>query len=137
MNNNHATNTCMLFMASCSCSKRWAELSASRRMSVSLRSFSHSSVRSSDTTFSSVPSPPSQSLEMFRRNENRKDHLFEIAKLRTTPDTIVPELLYYFLKNKNQHSNICSQTAELCNYLVYTSTFDNNIKIGHIINCDL
>lgn len=45
--------TCMLFMASRSCSSWCAEFSASRRMSVSFISFSHSSDFSSDTTFSS------------------------------------------------------------------------------------
>lgn len=43
--------TCMLCMVSRSCSSWWAELRASRRMSVSFISFSHSSDRSSDTSF--------------------------------------------------------------------------------------
>lgn len=50
--------TCMLCMVSRSCSSWWAELRASRRMSVSFISFSHSSDRSSDTSFfSGSPSP--------------------------------------------------------------------------------
>ncbi len=61
---NSVSHTCMLLMASCSCSSWWAELSASKRMSVSLRSFSHSSERNSDTSFSScsVSSRPSHDL---------------------------------------------------------------------------
>lgn len=43
--------TCILCMVSRSCSSWWAELRASRRMSVSFISFSHSSDRSSDTSF--------------------------------------------------------------------------------------
>lgn len=43
--------TCMLCMVSRSWSSWWAELRASRRMSVSFISFSHSSERSSDTSF--------------------------------------------------------------------------------------
>lgn len=56
------SHTCMCVMASCSCSSWWAELRASRRMSVSLRSFSQSSERNSDTSFSSVPSRSSHDL---------------------------------------------------------------------------
>lgn len=41
----------MLCMVSRSWSSWWAELRASRRMSVSFISFSHSSERSSDTSF--------------------------------------------------------------------------------------
>lgn len=44
-------------MVSCSCSSWCAEFRASRRMSVSFISFSHSSDLSSDTTFSSPSSP--------------------------------------------------------------------------------
>lgn len=46
-----AALTCMLCMVSRSCSSWWAELRASKRMSVSFISFSHSSERSSDTSF--------------------------------------------------------------------------------------
>lgn len=65
---NIQAHTCMLVMASCSCSRWCAELKASRRMSVSFRSFSHSSERSSVTTLSSATSSPSQSLK------NKRSH---------------------------------------------------------------
>lgn len=45
------TLTCILCMVSRSWSSWWAELRASNRISVSFISFSHSSERSSDTSF--------------------------------------------------------------------------------------
>lgn len=78
------THTCMLLMASCSCSRRWAELKASKRMSVSLRSFSHSSVRSSVTTLSSPTSPsspPSESLQGKRKQEENQSGMRTLSFL--------------------------------------------------------
>lgn len=109
-------------MASCKCSSWWAELRASRRMSVSFRSFSHNSVRSSDTTFSSTPSPPSHSLETFRSHtgENwKKQHLTQKKRfwsLFFLDVSQVMSLLSNFFISHSEVSNTPCGNLHLCQF---------------------